>query len=175
MGNLKKLEETLQKKHEGQLHALNDLLEHHQGQLKKQNEDHEVEKEKVISEWQKKLENELMKVKSEHDQEMMLKNLRLNQAETELKHQILEIETKDKNVNEMTAFIETTSAEYNTRLNKIRKDFEEKLEEIKSNVDSSHEVELRGIQELLSKQRADEIERLKVEHEKVKNDNLRTV
>ena len=87
----------------------------------------------------------------------------------------MEIETKDKNVNEMTAFIETTSAEYNTRLNKIRKDFEEKLEEIKSNVDSSHEVELRGIQELLSKQRADEIERLKVEHEKVKNDNLRTV
>lgn len=146
---------------------MNDLLVHHQGQLKRLNEDHAMEKQEIISEWQKKLANELTAVKDNHQQEIAIKSELLNKAETELKHYVLEAETKDKDLNEMTEFIEATSAEYEKRLKNMRREFDAKLEEMKCNVDSTHEVEIRGIQESLSKQHTEELGRLKEEHEKV--------
>lgn len=165
--SLKKLEEDLQKKHEGQLSALNDLVEQHRAQIKKLSEDHAVEKQEIEMNWQKKLAEELSNLRNEQREEMLLKESLLDKAETEIRRALLEIETKDKNVNEMTEFMEKTSVEYEERLGKIRKDFEDKLQDMKSNTDSSNEVKLQGIQEMLSQQHAEELERIKAEHDKV--------
>lgn len=161
--SLKKLEEDLRKKHEGQLNALNDLVEQHRTQIKKLREEHGVEKQELEQKWQKEHDDELSTLKNEQREEMIEKENLLDKAETETRRALLEIETKDKNINEMTAFIEKTSSEYEERLAKTRREFEEKLEEMKN--DSSHEE--RGVQELLAKQHAEELERLKAEHDQV--------
>ena len=163
--SLKKLEEDLQKKHEGQLSALNDLVEQHGAQIKKLSEDHGVEKQELEQKWQKKLADELSTLKNEQREEIIEKENLLDKAETEMKRALLEIETKDKNINEMTVFIEKASGEYEERLTKMHREFEEKLEGMKN--DSSHEEQLRGVQELLAKQHVEELERLKSEHDQV--------
>lgn len=168
--SLKKLEEDLQKKHEGQLSALNDLVEQHRAQIKKLSEEHGVEKQELEQKWQKKLVDELNALKNEQREEMIEKENLLQNAETEMGRALLEIETKDKNISEITAFIEKASGEYEERLAKIRKEFEEKLDEMKN--DSSYEEQLRGVQELLAKQHAEELERLKAEHDQVDYDTI---
>lgn len=165
--NLKNLEHNLLQKHEKQLNALNDLVEQHRTQINKLKENHEVEKEELEHNWQKKLAEELEALKNEQREEMLIKEDLLDKAETEIRRAVLEIETKDKNINEMTEFIEKTSREYEERLGKIRKDFDDKLEDMKSNTGSSNEEQLRGVQEMLSQQHADEFQRLKAEHDKV--------
>ncbi len=167
MESLKKLEEDLQKKHEGQLSALKDLVEQHRAQIKKLSEDHAVEKQELEQNMQKKHAEELGILNDEHCEEMLLKENLLDKAETEIRRAVLEIETKDKNINEMSEFIEKTSSEYEERLAKIRKEFEDTLEKMKTNTDSSNEEQLRGVQEMLSKQHAEELERLKAEHDRV--------
>ena len=165
--SLKKLEENLQKKHEEQLKALNDLVEQHRAQIKKLSEDHIVEKQEIEQNWQKKLAEELTVLKNEQREEMLLKEKLLDKAETEIRRAVLEIETKDKNIKEITEFIEKTSSEYEERLAKIRKEFEDRLQDMKTNTGSSHEEQLRGVQEMIAKQHAEELERLKAEHDTV--------
>ena len=167
MESLKQLEEDLRKKHEEQLKSLNELVEQHRAQIKKLSEDHVVEKQQLEDDWQKKHAEELIVLKNEQREEMLLKEKLLDKAETEIKRAVLEIETKDKNINEMTEFIEKTSGEYEERLSKIRKEFEDRLQDIKTNTGSSYEEQLRGVQEMISKQHAEELERLKAEHDTV--------
>jgi kinesin family protein 4/21/27 len=171
--SLKKLEENLQKKHEEQLKALNDLVEQHRAQIKKLSEDHIAEKQEIEQSWQKKLAEELTVLKNEQREEMLLKEKLLDKAETEIRRAVLEIETKDKNIHEMTEFIEKTSSEYEERLAKIRKEFEDRLQDMKTNTGSSHEEQLRGVQEMIAKQHAEELERLKAEHDTVGRKNTK--
>ena len=165
--SLKNLEEDLQRKHEGQLSALNDLVEQHRTQIKKLIEEHEVKMKELEESWQKKLTDELNILKHEQREEMLLKENLLNKAETEIKRAVLELETKEKNINELSEFIGKTSREYEERLAKIRKEFEDQLQALKNNTDSSYEEQLRDVQEMLSKQHTEELERLKSEHDKV--------
>lgn len=165
--SLKNLEEDLQNKQQGQLSALNDLLEQHREQLKKLTEDHDIEKQELEQNWEKKLEQELVSLKNEQREEMLLKENLLDKAETEIRRAVLEIETKDQNINKMTEFIKRTTVEYEERLTKIGQDFEDRIQEMKANSDNSYEDQLKGNLELFSKQHAEELKRLKKEHEKV--------
>lgn len=165
--NLKKLEEDLLAKHQGQIAALDDLLQHHQAELDKLKEGHEVEKQNIINEWKRKISDALSTVKNVHEQEIRSKDEEVEKAESELKRYILEMETKDKNMNALRESIDKANMEYEGRLTDMRNDFDAKLEEVRSSMSGSTESQIRAIQELLSKQHKEELERLKEEHEKV--------
>lgn len=165
--NLKKLEDELQKKHEGQLSSLNDLLEQHRAQIQLLNDDHSQDKKVLEEQWQKTLTEQIDALRNEQQEEMLLKDTLIDKAEKEVRRALQEIETKDKHLNELNEFIEKISSEYEESIKDIRRDFEEKLIAMEKKTDGSQQEQIRSVQEMLSTQNAKDLERLKIENDKV--------